>query len=142
MRGLVGLCACLVLLAGCAGGGESSSAEEVVRAWSKALNAGDNDRAADLFASGAKVSQGDVTIRLETHEDAVRFNAALPCDGTIVNLETKDDTVTATFLLSDSETAPCDGPGQEATALFTIRDGKIVSWQQVAGVAEPPGDAV
>ena len=91
---------CLGLL-GCAG--SDRSPEDVVRAWSDALNAGDNEAAADLFARGAEVVQGDRVVRLATREDAVNWNASLPCSGKIVEIATEGDTVTATFLLDDRE---------------------------------------
>jgi hypothetical protein len=126
----------LALLAGCGGG--RTSPESVVRAWSKALNAGDNQGAADLFAPGAEVVQGPVVIRLRTHADAVVWNAGLPCSGKIVALSTRGATVTATFLLGDRPTSACDGPGHRATAVFRIRGGKIVLWHQVPGPVSPP----
>jgi hypothetical protein len=127
----------LALLAGC-GGGSDGSPESVVRAWSKALNAGDNQSAADLFAPGAEVVQGPVVIRLRTHADAVVWNAGLPCSGKIVALSTRGATVTATFLLGDRPTSACDGPGHHATAVFRIRGGKIVLWHQVPNATPPP----
>jgi SnoaL-like domain len=126
----------LALLAGCGGG--KASPESVVRAWSKALNAGDNQGAADLFAPGAEVVQGPVVLHLRTHADAVVWNAGLPCSGKIVALSTNGATVTATFLLDDRPTSACDGPGHRATAVFRIRAGKIVLWHQVPEPAAPP----
>jgi limonene-1,2-epoxide hydrolase len=123
----------LASLAGC--GGHETSAASVVRAWSKALNADDNDAAADLFARGAEVIQGSVVTRLRTHADGVAWNAGLPCSGKIVSLRTRGASVTATFLLGDRETRSCDGPGRRATAIFRIRNGKIVLWHQVP---QPP----
>jgi hypothetical protein len=125
---IVAIVICAVLLGGCGG---SRSDEDVVRAWSTALNAGDNEAAADLFAPGAQVVQGGRTIRLATHDDAVAWNASLPCSGEIVEVETEGDTVTATFVLDDRTTSPCDAPGAQATAAFHIEDGKIVLWHQL-----------
>jgi hypothetical protein len=133
MRCLALAMVCLTL-AGCGGSGDSP--ETVVRAWSKALNSGDNAAAADLFAPGAEIVQGGRTVRLATHDDAVAWNSALPCSGEIVQLETEGDTVTATFLLDDRPTSPCDAPGVEATASFRIEDGKIVLWHQLDGEQE------
>jgi hypothetical protein len=130
----------LALLAGCGGG--KASPESVVRAWSKALNAGDNQGAADLFARGAEVVQGPVVLTLRTHADAVVWNAGLPCSGKIVALSTNGATVTATFLLGDRPTSACDGPGHRATAVFRIRDGKIVLWHQVPETAPPSTPSV
>jgi predicted SnoaL-like aldol condensation-catalyzing enzyme len=122
---------CFVLLAiGCGG---SQSGEDVVRAWSEALNAGDNEAAAELFAPGAQIIQGGQMVRLETRDDAVAWNASLPCSGRIVDVETDGDTVTATFVLDDRTTSPCDAPGAQATAAFRIADGKIVLWHQLDG---------
>src|SRR5919201_3404410 len=126
----------VALLAEC--GGSDPSPANVVRPWSKALNADDNQSAADLFAPGAQVIQGPVVIRLRTHADAVVWNAGLPCSGRIVALSTRGATVTATFLLGDRKTSPCDGPGHRATAVFRIRGGKIVLWHQVPEPASPP----
>ena len=75
MRSLLAAACVLALLAGC-GGGKTSPAS-VVRAWSKALDAGDNQAAADLFAPGAQVIQGPVVTSLRTHADAVAWNAGL-----------------------------------------------------------------
>jgi hypothetical protein len=141
MRRAVALLALGVVPGGCGGGG-TASPEEVVRNWSEALNADDNDGAADLFASGAEVVQAGTSQRLSRHDEAVRWNAALPCDGKIVELDVDEDEVTAVFILSDSNTMPCDAPGAEVTALFTVRDGKIVRWEQPSGGAPASGDVV
>jgi limonene-1,2-epoxide hydrolase len=129
--------ACIVALAaGCAGG--STSPSSVVRAWSKALNADDNEKAADLFARDAEVVQGSVVTRLRTHAGAVAWNAGLPCSGKIVSLSTKGESVTATFLLGDRRTSSCDGPGRRATAVVRVHRGKIVLWHQVPQPPPPP----
>jgi ketosteroid isomerase-like protein len=141
VRCAAALFALTLALGGCAGAGTASPGE-VVRSWSAALNAGDNDGAADLFASGAEVVQAGMSYRLSRHDEAVRWNAALPCDGKIVELEVDEDEVTAVFVLSDSNTTPCDAPGTRATAIFTVRDGKIVRWEQPSAGAPAPGDVV
>ena len=46
--------------------------------------------------------------------------------------------VVATFVLGKRPKHRCDGPGQKAAALFVVRRGKIVLWEQVAVPAEPP----
>ena len=121
----------LVLLALAACGGSSPSPESVVRAWNQALNGGDNERAASLFAPRARVIQGGRVLTLATRAQAVAWNAALPCAGKIVALATRADTATATFVLSHRATRRCDGPGQKATAMFRVREGKIVLWHQL-----------
>jgi limonene-1,2-epoxide hydrolase len=105
--------------------------DAVVRAWSAALNRNDNEHAARLFAHGARVVQPGVDVRLRSHALAVAFNNALPCAGRIVALEVQGDRATATFVLGQRPKHRCDGPGQKAAALFVVRNGKIVRWEQV-----------
>jgi SnoaL-like domain len=120
--------AAAVLLAGCGSG--NPSAESVVRAWSQALNEGNNSRAADLFARNAEVIQAGHELTLRTHEDAVAWNASLPCAGKIVSIDASGDTATATFVLGPRPHGACDGPGRRATAIFKVFRGKIVLWHQ------------
>jgi limonene-1,2-epoxide hydrolase len=117
-----------VLLPGC--GSSPPSTESVVRAWSQALNTGDNEQAANLFAPGAEVVQPGQVLTLRTHTEAVQWNSRLPCAGRIVSIETQGQTATATFELGDRPHSRCDGPGQRATAVFKVIKGKIVLWHQ------------
>ncbi len=131
----------VLVLAGCgSGGGRKASPASVVRAWSSALNADDNESAASLFAIDAQVVQADRSRRLHTHREAVQFNASLPCSGRIVDLELRGNEVKATFVLGDRRSSACDGPGERAGAIFRIRKGKIVLWHQVEAPAEPEGE--
>jgi len=129
-----------LVLAGC--GSTPPSPESVVRAWSQELNDGDNQGAAKLFAPGAKIVQAGTTIRLDTQAQAVAWNAALPCSGTIVSIKTKGDTTTATFVLGDRRERKCDGPGERATAIVRVNEGKIVLWHQTSAAPAPVGPAV
>ena len=135
MRAALLLAAILAATAAC--GGSPPSTESVVRAWSQALNTDDNERAADLFARGAEVVQGDTVTTLHTHGEAVAWNSHLPCSGEITSITTKGDTATATFKLGDRPHSRCDGPGQNATAIFRVVKGKIVLWHQTESAAPP-----
>ena len=131
---------CLLALAGC--GGHARSAEDVARAWSAALNRDDDEAAAKLFARGARIIQeGDFT--LDTRRDAVMWNAALPCGGTITRVirQSKTDVVVV-FHLKERPRHACDGPGKDAAALFRVEHGKIVLWHQTAVPGESPGQVV
>lgn len=110
----------------------------VVRKWSAALNANDNAAAGALFAKNARVIQGALDIRLTTSRLAVAFNGSLPCAGKIVRITVKGNAAVATFVLGHRPKHACDGPGQKAAALFLVRGGKIVLWEQVA-VPAPSG---
>lgn len=108
----------------------------IVRAWSRALNANDNEAAAALFARGARVIQPGVDVRL-TPRLAVAFNASLPCGGQISELRLEKNRVTATFVLTERPGHRCDAPRQKAAALFVVQRGLIVRWQQVPVPREP-----
>ncbi len=101
-----------------------------MRAWSKAIDAGDDEAAANLFAPGAIVVQNGQTV-LRTHADAVQWNAGLPCAGHVAAITVDGEQATVTFVLGPRPGHTCDGPGQEATAVFTVHRGKIVLWRQV-----------
>jgi limonene-1,2-epoxide hydrolase len=131
--------AAVALAAGC--GGSDPSAESVVRAWSQALNSDDNTRAADLFAIGAEIVQQGQVRTLNTHAEAVRWNASLPCSGRIVSIKTSGQTATATFVLGDRRHSRCDGPRERATAIFRVVKGKIVLWHQTETTAPPAAEA-
>lgn len=131
-----------VLVVAAAGSGAAQAARgprtpaQVVRAWSRDLNANRNDAAARLFALGALVVQPSYELRLATHRLARVWNAALPCAGKIIRLQVKGARVTATFVLGERPRHRCDGPGQKAAAVFVVRKGKIVLWKQILVPAE------
>jgi limonene-1,2-epoxide hydrolase len=123
-----------VLAVAAAGSGAATAAKQpgaVVRAWSAALNENRNEDAARLFARSARVLQPGLDVRLATHAIAVGFNASLPCAGKIVGLDVTGNRVVATFVLGERPKHRCDAPGVKAAALFVVRNGKIVLWQQV-----------
>lgn len=105
---------------------------QVVRAWSRALNTGNDKAAARLFAPNALTIQGGFVIRLRTAKSAVLWNSGLPCSGEIVRVRVKGNVAVATFVLGHRKGHKCDGPGQLAGARFTVVGGKITRWEQVA----------
>jgi limonene-1,2-epoxide hydrolase len=131
MRRFAALGLVLVSTAGPGAAAATRSPAQVVRAWSRALNANRNAAAARLFARDARVVQAGVDVRLSTRALAVGFNDALPCAGRITRLRVHGATVVATFVLGERPKHRCDGPGQRAAAKFVVRKGRIVLWQQV-----------
>jgi limonene-1,2-epoxide hydrolase len=110
----------------------SASPAAVARAWSKALNANDNVRAAELFAPNARIVQRTIDVRLTSRALAIAFNASLPCAGRIVAVTVHGNRAVATFVLGERPKHHCDGPGVKAAALFIVRGGKITLWEQIA----------
>lgn len=130
------------LIVAAVGAGSASAVttpKSVVRAWSKALNANDNEGAARLFAPGARVIQPGVDVPLQSHGLAVAFNESLPCAGKIVGITVKGNRATATFVLGERPKHRCDAPGAKAAAVFTVEHGKIVRWQQIPVPQTPAG---
>jgi hypothetical protein len=84
------------------------------------------------------VIQGNSVLTLRTLEDAVAWNAALPCSGRILSIRSRGETATATFLLGDRPHSTCDGPGERATAIFRVVRGKIVLWHQTGEPGASP----
>jgi hypothetical protein len=119
------------------GGAELAAAaprtpEQVARAWSAALNAADDQAAGALFAPNAVAVQGPYLYRLRTAKLAALWNSGLPCAGRIIKVRVHGKVATVTFVLGHRKGHTCDGPGQLAAAKFTVVNGKIVRWEQVA----------
>lgn len=121
----------LLALTAC-GGGSGRSAVDVVRDWSAALDAYDNERAASLFAPNIAIGQGDQLRRLRTHKQALAWNARLPCAGKIVSLKQNGSAVEVTFRLVRARHRQCQDPGgAEAIAILVVEHGKIILWDQI-----------
>ena len=108
-----------------------SATRQVVRAWSKRLNAYDNVGVAHLFARPATILQGGTVLRLRTYADIALWHRLLPCAGRIVSISVKGEEATAVFVLANGKNRRCDAPGQKAAAIFHIHNGKIDAWAQI-----------
>jgi hypothetical protein len=132
----------LVALAGC--GAEDgrqaprpvSSDAKLIRGWSRALNAGDYERAATYFAKDAIVEQTD-KVRLPSRAAAIVFNRGLPCKADVTGIEDEGATSLASFRLKRGPGGPCEGG---ARVRFTIERGKFTEWRQLPEQPPPPGD--
>jgi limonene-1,2-epoxide hydrolase len=122
----------IVLGAGAAEAKAPAGPAAVVRAWTAALNRGDNEADANLFAKNAVVVQNGLKLVLFSHHVAVLWMQGLPCSGRLVRLTVKKDVADATFVLGTRQRVKCDAPGIKARALFRVRKGRIVAWAQVA----------
>jgi len=118
--------------------GREASAEDVIRGWNKAVNAGEHERAADLFAIDAVVEQAGVEIRLRTRADAVDFNDSLPCRAEVTEIEPEGDASVVDFDLREGADGGCPDGGRAAVR-FVIRDGKIREWRQLPPPEVPEG---
>jgi hypothetical protein len=111
---------------------------EVIRGWVDTLREGDVSGAAGYFAIPS-VAENGPTIRIESVEDAERFNRALPCGAVLVRAEAAGEFTTATFRLTERPgPGTCGtGTGETAQTAFVIEDGEIVEWRRVAAGGPP-----
>ena len=127
----------LLALAGC----DSSSPSKpdplrsydgrVIRGWLLALERQDYEQAAYYFAPNALIDQGR-PYRLRTREQAIGFNASLPCRADLVRLSGGGAHVLATFRLRAGPGGPCSG---QVKVRYTIRRGKFTAWRQLPGAS-------
>jgi len=112
---------------------------EVIEAWSQTLSEGDVEGAAEYFAIPSTAENGPI-IEIESLEDAIVFNEALPCGAEVISARSEGEFTTATFRLSERPGGACGaGTGGEASTSFVIEDGKIVEWRRIDD-APAPGD--
>ena len=142
-----------LLLAAC--GGDDDTPEEpateipgdadpgdvnVIDEWAKTLAAGDIEGAAAFFATPS-VAENGILYEIRDEDDALRFNASLPCGAELIGAETEGEFTTATFRLKERPgPGVCgDGVGGTAQTAFVIEGSKIVEWRRVGlpGSEEP-----
>jgi ketosteroid isomerase-like protein len=120
-----------VAAAGCGGSSDRTPAQ-VVRAWSAALNRGDEEAASALFGPNAVFVAGDYQTVLRTHADVLAFHQEMVWCGPIVRLAAHGDEVEAQFSLATRPNRHCERGGRErGSVYFRIRDGKIVFFDQI-----------
>jgi len=134
-------------IAGCGSGSKDSGADsatttvpggadpvdvKVIADWATALKAGDVDKAASYWALPSTASNGTPPLQLQTREQVIAFNNALPCGAELVKATTDDSGLTtATFDLTDRPGGGCGrGVGGQASTVFKIEDGKIAEWRR------------
>ena len=113
----------------------------VVRAWSKALRAGDVAAATALWAVPSKVQNGTPVLTLSSRDYVRLFNASLPCGSVVTSTggAGEDFTIT-TFRLTQRKGSRCDADsGATARSAVRVRDGKIVEWYRLPDDPDSPG---
>jgi hypothetical protein len=153
---LVALLAAGALLTACGGGDEepAESATEiagdadpedvrVIDEWASTLASGDVEGAAEFFAIPS-VAENGILVAIEDEDDALRFNASLPCGAELIAAESQGEFTTATFRLIERPGAGVcgDGTGETAQTSFVIEDAKIVEWRRVGLPGDEPSGPV
>ena len=106
----------------------------VIRGWLLSLERQDYEQAAYYFAPNALIDQGH-PFRLHTKDDAVGFNASLPCRADLIDLKGRGAHVLATFRLREGPGGGCSGL---VKVRYTIRKGKFTEWRQLPNIRPRP----
>ncbi len=97
------------------------------------MREGDIEGAAEYFELPSVAQNGTPPLPLETRDEVIAFNEALPCGAELVEAVDHAGFVIATFELTErpgeGECGP--GAGEEAKTAFQIEDGKITEWRRV-----------
>ncbi len=109
----------------------------VIRGWLLSLERMDYEQAAYYFAPNALIDQGH-PYRLRTNDDAVAFNASLPCRANLIDLKGSGAHVLATFRIRAGPGGPCSGL---VKVRYTIREGKFTAWRQLPNIRPKPPPA-
>lgn len=153
MRPAVLALAAAILIGGCSGGDDDAEEDplpppaqhgaeyekRVIRGWLLALGRDDYAGAADFFARGALIDQGQ-PYRLRGPAAARIFNASLPCRADLAGVDDEPGPRSlASFRLREGPGGPCSGI---VKVRFTIREGKFTEWLQLPEEPEPTGPVV
>jgi hypothetical protein len=112
----------------------------VVRAWSKALRAGDVAAATALWAVPSKVQNGTPVLHLSTRDYVRVFNASLPCGSVVTATGGANGFTIATFRLTQRKGGDCDAaPDATARSAIRVRGGKIAEWYRLPDDPDAPG---
>jgi hypothetical protein len=114
-------------------GGADPAEVQVIEDWADALREGDVEEASGYFEVPSLVQNGTPPLELDSEEDIRLFNESLPCGAKLIQAETEDDFIVATFELTERPGPGECGPGTGNTArtAFAIEDGLIVEWRRV-----------
>jgi hypothetical protein len=109
--------------------------KRVIRGWLLALGRDDYTGAADYFAHGALIDQGE-PYRLRGPAAARIFNASLPCRADLAGVKDEPGARSlASFRLREGPGGPCSGI---VKVRFTIRRGRFTEWRQLPEGPEGP----
>lgn len=110
----------------------SDEDRRVIAAWAAALGRGDVARAGASFADGARVQNGTPVIELNSRQERVAFNIALPCGARPTGYGSGDGYSIVEFALRDRPGGDCGGAtGQTARCAIKVDDGKITEWYRL-----------
>ncbi|MEA2155816.1 MAG: hypothetical protein QOE11_1956 [Solirubrobacteraceae bacterium] len=116
-----------------------ASATRTIRAWSKALRAGDLAGATALWALPARIQNGTPVLTLGTRGDVRSFNESLSCGAVLTGAGAARGYTIATFRLTERRGGQCGtGVGQSAQTAVLVRAGRIAGWYRLPDTTPGP----
>lgn len=121
-------------------GGADPEAAHVIDDWATTLSEGDVEGAAEYWGLPSIAQNGTPPLDLDSRQDVINFNRALPCGAELVSAEEDGRFTVATFELIERPGAGECGSGTGGTAktAFVIEDGLITEWVRVVDKPTPP----
>jgi hypothetical protein len=113
--------------------GEARAADrDVAERWFSLVRRGEDERAADLMADGARFSNFDILL-VKNRAARVAVADSLPCGAEPVSVGgAKGDYVILTLRLTHKAgEPPCDGAGAPVAVALHVQDGRIDDWVRV-----------
>jgi hypothetical protein len=120
-------------------GPPDARATGVVRAWLRALDAGDIPRAARYFDVPSQVQNATPVLTLDSRTATLAFNISLPCGAHAVGAAGARGFTIVTFRLIERVGGDCGGAaGRLARAAIRVTGGRIVEWYRLPDPEQPP----
>jgi hypothetical protein len=121
-------------------GRADADATRTIRAWSKALRAGDVAGAASFWALPAKVQNATPVLTLTTRGDVRLFNGSLSCGAVMTGAGGAPRGFTIVrFRLTERRGGACgSGVGHSAETAVLVRGGLIVGWYRLPDTTPGP----
>jgi len=116
-----------------------AGAPRVIRSWAAAVREANWGRAADLFATGARVQNGGPVERLISRNVILFWNASLPCGATVEDIGGAKGYAIVRFRLTERKEGNCgDGIGNVARAAIKVDAGRITGWYRLPSPDDKP----
>jgi hypothetical protein len=121
-------------------GRADADATRTIRAWSKALRAGDVAGAASFWALPAKVQNATPVLTLSSRDDVRVFNGSLSCGAVVTGAGGAPRGFTIVrFRLTERRGGACgSGVGHSAETAVLVRGGLIAGWYRLPDTTPGP----
>jgi hypothetical protein len=105
---------------------------KVIARWLKVLRSGDEIKAAEFWATGAKFQNATPVLTIDTPIEKIAIQQSLPCGARIKKAGGPAPFVVLVFVLTERPGGDCGtGVGQTARGAIRVAHGQIVEWYRL-----------